>query len=48
MSPEKLSGLILLSIENERAQNLDFKKVIQQLASAKARSKISIELRLRD
>ena len=29
----KLSGLPLLSIENEPAQNLDCKKVIQQLAS---------------
>ena len=36
MSQETLSGLALLSIENERAQNLDFRKVILQLASAKA------------
>ena len=40
MFPERLSGLGLLSIENERAQNLDFRKVIQQFASAKATPKI--------
>ena len=28
MSQERLSGLALLSIENERAQNLDFRKFI--------------------
>ena len=39
MSQERLSGLALLSIENERAKNLDFRKVIQQFASAKARRK---------
>ena len=39
MSKESLSGLVLLSIENERAKNLDFRKVIQQFASAKARQK---------
>ena len=37
MSPERLSSLALLSIENEQAKNLDFRKVIQQFASAKAR-----------
>ena len=37
MSQEGLSGLALLSIENKRAKNLDFRKVIQQFASAKAR-----------
>ena len=36
MSQERLSGLALLSIENERAKNLGFRKVIQQFASAKA------------
>ena len=41
MSQERLSGLALLSIENEQAKNLDFKKVIQQFASAKARRKNS-------
>ena len=35
MSQERFSGLTLLSIENERAKNLDFRKVIQQFASAK-------------
>ena len=39
MSEERASDLTLLSIENERAKNLDFKKVIQQFASAKARRK---------
>ena len=39
MSQERLSGLALLSIENERAKTLDFRKVIQQFASAKARRK---------
>ena len=39
MSQERLSGLALLSIENKRAKNLDFRKAIQQLASAKARRK---------
>ena len=39
MSQERLSGLALLSIENERAKNLYFRKVIQQFASAKARRK---------
>ena len=35
MSQERLSDLVLLSIENERAKNLDFRKVIQQFARAK-------------
>ena len=39
MSQERLSGLALLSIENERVKNLDFRKVIQQFASVKARRK---------
>ena len=39
ISQERLSGLALLSIENERVKNLDFRKVIQQFASAKARRK---------
>ena len=39
ISQDKLRGLALLSIENERAKNLDFRKVIQQFASAKARRK---------
>ena len=39
MSQERLSDLALLSIENERAKNLNFRKVIQQFASAKARRK---------
>ena len=37
MSQERLSGLALLSIKNEGAKNLNFRKVIQQFASAKAR-----------
>ena len=39
MSQERLSGLCLLSAENERAKILDFGKVIQQFASTKARRK---------
>ena len=39
MSHERLSGLALLSIENKRAKNLDFRKVIQQFASEKERRK---------
>ena len=35
----KLSGLAQLLIENERAKNLDSRKVIHQFASAKARRK---------
>ena len=33
MPQERLSSLALLLIENERAKNLDFRKVIQQLES---------------
>ena len=39
MSQERLSSLVLLSIENEQAKNLDFRKVIQQFAIAKAKRK---------
>ena len=39
MSQERLGSLALLSIENEQAKNLDFRKVIQQFASAKVRRK---------
>ena len=39
MSQERLSGLALLSIENEQAKNLDFRKVIQHFADAKVRRK---------
>ena len=39
MSRKRLNGLALVSIENERAKYLDFRKVIQQFASAKARRK---------
>ena len=39
MSQERLSGLALLSIENKRGKNLDFRKVIHQFVSAKARRK---------
>ena len=39
MSQERLSSLTLLSIENERTINLDFGKIVQQFASAKARRK---------
>ena len=38
-SQERLNGLALLLIENEQAKNFDFRKVIQQFASAKARRK---------
>ena len=37
VSQGKLSSLALLSIDNERAQNLDCEKVIQQLASQSRR-----------
>ena len=40
MSQKTLSSLALLSLENERAQNLIFREVIQQFASAKATPKI--------
>ena len=36
ISQDRLSGLALLSIENKRAKNSDFRKFIQQFASAKA------------
>ena len=39
MSQERLSGLVLLSIENEQTKILDFRKVIQQFASAKVKRK---------
>ena len=39
MSQERRNGFALLSIENERVKNLDFRKVIQQFANAKARRK---------
>ena len=39
MSQERLSGLALLSIENELAKNLNFRKDILQFASAKVRRK---------
>ena len=39
MFEKRHSGLALLSIENEQAKYLDFRKVIQQFASAKARQK---------
>lgn len=39
MSQDRLSGLSLLSIENERARNLDLNEVIKVFASNKARRK---------
>lgn len=39
MTQERLSGLSLLSIENERARNLDLNEVIKVFASNKARRK---------
>ena len=39
MSQERLSDLALLSVENGQAKYFDFRKVIQQFASAKARRK---------
>ena len=37
MSQESLGGLAWLSIINEGAKNFEFRKVIRQFASAKAR-----------
>ena len=37
MSQESLGGLAFLSIKSEGAKNFDFRKVIRQFASAKAR-----------
>ena len=50
MSQEKLSGLDVLSIENDRAQSLDFRKVIayNSLSAQKQHRKFSIKLRLHD
>ena len=39
MTQERLSDLSLLSIENERARNLDLNEVIKVFASNKARRK---------
>ena len=39
MSQDRRSGLALLSVENKRAKNFDFRKVIQQFANAKAKRK---------
>ena len=39
MSQKSLGCLALLSIKNEGAKNFDFRKVIRQFASAKARPK---------
>ena len=39
MSQERLSSLALLSIQNEQAKYLDFRKAIQQFTSANARRK---------
>ena len=48
MSQERLSGLALLSIENERAQNLDFRKLYNSLPAQKQHRKFAMKLRLRD
>ena len=40
ISQQRLSGLALLSKENERGKNFDSRKFIQQFASAKTRRKI--------
>ena len=37
MSQEKLSGLVILSIENEMLEELECKNLISQFASQKAR-----------
>ena len=37
MSQEKLSGLVILSIENEMLEELEYKNLISQFASQKAR-----------
>ena len=39
MSLERLSSLALLSLENEQAKNLDFRKAFEQFANAKTRQK---------
>ena len=40
MTLEKLSGLSLLSAENEQARNFDFRKFIQQFASTKTKATV--------
>ena len=37
MSQEKLSGLVILSIENDMLEELEYKNLISQFASQKAR-----------
>ena len=41
MSQDMLSGLSILSIENERARNLDLSEIVKQFAEKNARRRIS-------
>ena len=43
MSQERLSGLVILSIENEMLAKLECKNLISNFASQKTRKKILIE-----
>ena len=40
MSQDRLSGLSILSIENERARNLDLSEIVKQFAEKNARRRI--------
>ena len=40
MSQDMLSGLSILSIENERARNLDLSEIVKQFAEKNARRRI--------
>ena len=40
MSQDRLSGLSILSIENEHARNLDISEIVKQFAEQNARRKI--------
>ena len=39
MSQERLSGLVILSIENEMLEEFEYKNLISQFASQKAKKK---------
>ena len=45
MSQERLSGLVILSIENEMLEEFEYKNLISQFASQKAR-KIDFKLNI--
>ena len=38
MSQDRLSGLSILSIENERARNLDLSEIVKQFAEKKCKT----------